>query len=305
MPHPNTVFEITSRTVHGRFLLKPSREVNEVILGIIGRAQQLYPTIDIYVFVFLSNHFEILGSAPDFGVISAFIGYVKSNIARELGKIYEWKEKFWGRRFRSIAVLDDTALLGRVRYILEHGCKENLVAKPGDWPGVQCVSALTRGESLIGWWYDRTTAYQAAREGKELPLSEFAQQYEVRLSPLPCWAELPAEEQQARYQAMVEEIEDETRERMKSEGIRPLGVMRILAQDPHRHPESPKRSPAPACHASSRAVREWFRRGYRKFAEAYRRASERFLSGELTVEFPEHCFPPPLPYRRGPAFAPG
>ena len=305
MPDENTIFEITSRTIQGRFLLKPSKEVNEIILGIIGKAQSLYPEVSLYCFVVLSNHFEIIGSAPQFDLISAFIGYLKSNIARELGSIHGWKEKFWGRRFRAISVLDEPALLGRVRYVLEHGCKENLVSRPGDWPGVQCVAALTEGEPLVGYWYDRTAAYNAGRKGTEIEPRDFVEQYTVKLTPLPIWAELSEETRRQRYRELVCEIERETRERHEADGTRPLGAKQVLAQEPHDHPESPKRSPAPGCHAWSRRVRGWFMRAYRRFVAAYRWASERFRAGELAVEFPVRCFRPPLPYQRMAAIAPG
>jgi len=305
MPDSNTIFEITSRTIQRRFLMRPSKEVNEIILGVIGRGLELYPSVELYIYVFMSNHFELLASAPDFGTISAFIGHLKSNIARELGAIHDWREKFWGRRFSSIPVLDEPALLGRVRYILEHGCKENLVVRPGDWPGLQCVRALTEGEPIKGYWYDRTAAYLADREGKQVSSDEFVQEYEVRLKPLPCWADLTEEARQAKFSDLVEAIEIETAERVRKGDARPLGRKRVLRQNPHDHPERPNQSPAPPCHAARRAVRRWYRRAYREFLEAYQRASKRFRSGRLSVEFPAHCFRPPLPYYSGQAFAPG
>ncbi|MEE8367729.1 MAG: hypothetical protein V3S30_05385 [Thermoanaerobaculia bacterium] len=50
------LFEVTTRTVQGRFLLKPSKELNTIILGVLGRVQQLYP-VEIHAFTFLSNHY--------------------------------------------------------------------------------------------------------------------------------------------------------------------------------------------------------------------------------------------------------
>jgi hypothetical protein len=35
--------EVTCRTLQGRFLLTPSTQLNEIILGALGRAQELYP----------------------------------------------------------------------------------------------------------------------------------------------------------------------------------------------------------------------------------------------------------------------
>jgi len=41
LPEEDTRFEITNQTLQGRFLLVPSDELNEIILGALGRAQQV------------------------------------------------------------------------------------------------------------------------------------------------------------------------------------------------------------------------------------------------------------------------
>jgi hypothetical protein len=54
-----TLVEVTCRTIQGRLLLQPSPELREVIVGILGRAQRLYP-VEVCGLVFLSNHFHLL-----------------------------------------------------------------------------------------------------------------------------------------------------------------------------------------------------------------------------------------------------
>jgi hypothetical protein len=51
----NSLVEITTRTFQGRLLLRPSPELTDIILGIIGKAQVLYG-MTIHAFVFLSTH---------------------------------------------------------------------------------------------------------------------------------------------------------------------------------------------------------------------------------------------------------
>jgi len=51
--------EITDRTVQSRFLLVLSAEINDIILGVLGRAQRLNG-VGLCGFVFLSNHFHLL-----------------------------------------------------------------------------------------------------------------------------------------------------------------------------------------------------------------------------------------------------
>ncbi len=52
---PSGLVEITSRTQHGRFLMCPSEKVNDLILGVLGRAQAMY-NIALHAFIFMSNH---------------------------------------------------------------------------------------------------------------------------------------------------------------------------------------------------------------------------------------------------------
>ncbi|HEV8632554.1 MAG TPA: transposase, partial [Thermoanaerobaculia bacterium] len=131
---PGSLVEVTMRTVHGRLLLRPSSQLNDLVLGVIGRAQRKY-AMRIHALAVLGNHHALL--SPDSPQqLAAFMDYLASNIAREIGKLYDWREKFWARRYRSILVSDEEeAQVGRLAYLLGNGVKEGLVAKPQDWPG--------------------------------------------------------------------------------------------------------------------------------------------------------------------------
>jgi hypothetical protein len=72
MPRPlrfvpeQSLVEITTRTLQGRLLLKPSSELTDIILGVIGKAQELYG-MTIHAFVFLSTHAHFLALLGMFG----------------------------------------------------------------------------------------------------------------------------------------------------------------------------------------------------------------------------------------------
>ena len=233
-----------------------------------------------------------------------FMRHVNSNIAREVGRLYNWHEHFWGRRYRAIPILDNEKLEERVHYLLSHGCKEGLVIRPSAWPGVNCVEALVDGETLEGTWYDRTKEYQARRAGQEVEPGQFETRYQVPLSPLPTLVGKSDEEQRAWYREMVSLIEEQTRERLRKEGKKVLGRRKVLAQSPFSKPKRIKRSPAPACHCTE--IDRWkaFRDAYRSFASLYRNASRKLRQGAKKVKFPDNCFPPPLAYT-GESAAPG
>ena len=62
MPKPNTTFEVTTRTLQGRLLLRPSKELNRIILGILGKALERYPVL-LHLVVVVSNHIHLIVTA--------------------------------------------------------------------------------------------------------------------------------------------------------------------------------------------------------------------------------------------------
>jgi len=292
--------EITSRTIQRRLLLKPTEELTGAILGILGRALAMYD-VQLHAFAFVSNHFHLLASPADGEQLAAFVGYVKSQISREAGRLYDWPGTLWDRRYTSINVVDEGAQVGRLRYILAHGAKEGLVASPLMWPGAHCAQALVHGDPIIGTWTDRTALYDARRHarrlGHEIDEHEYQAQYLVNLAPLPCWRGFTALERRRRCAELVDEIEREAAEDITVSGYGPLGVAKILEQHPHQIPRTrPRKRNAPLVHATTATVRESFTATYRRFVDQFRRASQRLRRGERDARFPLYSFPPCLPY---------
>jgi REP element-mobilizing transposase RayT len=297
---PGTVFEFTTRTIQSRYLLRPSESVNEILIGILGRALAAYPAVRLHAIAVLSNHTQGLASSSDGESLSAFIGYLKSNIARKLGKRVRWRGAFWSRRTRLIPVLDAAALVARLKYILSQGVKEGLVPHPVLWPGVHCARSLMTGEPLCGTWFNETMQWFARREGQDVSPRDFGTPMMVRFAPLPCWADLPIEEQQRRVRELVEEIVREN----DIPGRHFLGVQKILEQDPHDFPEKTAKSPAPPCHASSKEQWKAYKDFLRQVVALYETVSSRFRRGLARLEeFPAYCYPPRLPFRHeGPVY---
>jgi hypothetical protein len=291
---PGSVVEVTTRTIQGRLLLRPAPEVNDLILGILGRAQSLFP-VRVHAFVVLSNHWHGLFSVTDAAQLAAFVGFVNGNIAREIGRLHRWRDRFWARRYRSIVVADDQSQPGRLRYLFQNGCQEGLVDRPADWPGLSCVQALTRGKELRGTWYDRTAESRASRGRRSKCQVSFAQSYKVELAPLPCWKERSESWRRAACADLVAQIAAETRLERRRSGKPCVGVSRLCRQRPHAIPEDLKRSPAPFVHASCHRIRLAFRQGYAAFVDAFRAAATCLRRG-LEAHFPIGAFPPSSPF---------
>jgi hypothetical protein len=84
---PGDLVEVTTRTLQGLLLLRPSPLLCEIIIGILGRAQALYG-LQIHAFVFLSNHYHLLCSPADAQQLARAMCFINSNLAREAGRLH-------------------------------------------------------------------------------------------------------------------------------------------------------------------------------------------------------------------------
>jgi hypothetical protein len=222
------------------------------------------------------------------------MNYVCGNLAREIGRFHDWREKFWARRYRAIVVSDEPdAQAERLAYILAQGVKEGLVERPQHWPGVHCAAALLAGSALEGRWIDRTALYEARRKGEAKAAADFATLERLVFTPLPCWAHLEPAVYRGKIAELIRKIVEDGRRNRAGRGV--LGKRAILAQEPHDKPRSSDRSPAPLVHAATRAVRIMLRSAYSEFVAAFREAAMKLRRGDRLVRFPEGAFPPPMP----------
>jgi hypothetical protein len=152
---------------------------------------------------------------------------------REVGRLHVWEDKIWSRRYQAIVVSpEEAAQIERLGYVLSNGCKEGLVARPQDWPGVHSARALVQGAAFTGTWFDRTQEYAARLRGEKLDRLRYATTETLHLSPLPCWKHLPAEVWQERALHLIHEIEEEAAARRSRMGSQPLGVAALRASIP-------------------------------------------------------------------------
>ncbi len=294
------VVEVTCRTLQERALLRPSPALNEIALGVLGRAQRRYG-LRIHVFVFMSNHYHLLASPEDALQLARFMAYLNANLAKEVSRLHRWKGKVWARRYRAIVLSqEEEAQVGRLRYILAHGVKEGLVRSPSDWPGAHCVVALRDGVSLEGSWFDRSLEHKARRRSRRTPdrPQVFPEQESLRLSPLPCWEGLDEGKRRDRIRDLLHQVEAEGAREVRARGriARLPRRPSILRQNPHSRPRAAKRTSAPAFHAATASAREALRAAYRWFVQVFRAAAERLRGGDPSPGFPEGSFPPGLPF---------
>ena len=245
----------------------------------------------------MSNHFHLVLGGGTVQDQADLLRDFTRKISIETGRLYGWRETTFPRRYRCTEISDEPeAQIARLSYCLRHGCKENLVASPLDWPGVSFADALLSGEPLRGVWVDRTGYTRARQRGEEVTLADFTEPMELDLAPLPCWAHLDVAVRRDLVLGLIREIEDDTAARHRVDGTAPLGAAAVLAGDPRDRPEAFVSTPKRVVHAFATSVRRAMIEALSLLVAAYRDAAERLRRGELTVAFPGNTFPPARPF---------
>jgi REP element-mobilizing transposase RayT len=300
---PQTIYFITSRTAESRFLMAPSDKTNELIGGILARAVRQCE-VELFAYVFTSNHFHAMVRAPSAIAMSEFMQRLQSNIAVKVGRLIDRRGKFFGRRYSAEPIIDEAAQIKRLVYILSHGVKEGLVSAVKKWPGLSCVQSLLEGGTTSFHRWRNWTRRWKIEVGGGVNIGRFSDECpseceSLTPTPLPVWARLTPQERGRLVAQLVAEIDEGARGEASV-----VGAERIASQDPFGRPWKTSHSPRPKAHASTTAIRSAAIRRYRSFLAEFRRASSQWLAGFFDVAFPPHCFRPP-PWRVKVVTAPG
>lgn len=239
---PAVPYHIASRVVQGFHLLRPCRELNELVCGIIGRAQERYSDVILFATAFMSNHFHMILQGPPTQV-PAFIGYVKREIALRWARRVDpdWRGPMW-HEYVALALPTAAGQVEYLKYVLSQGVKEGLVARSVDWPGVHCARSLLDDEPMRGRWFDGTS-YCRARDAQSRKASPgkvqrapYFSEYNVRLAPIPAWRDLDPLARRAEVSRLLQEIEEDGR----ALGHQPLGARAVCRMPVRRRTEVPK-----------------------------------------------------------------
>jgi hypothetical protein len=249
---PRLVYEVTIRTLHGTFWLRPDPECAAIVAGAFGHALRRYPGVRLHGFDAQSNHLHYLVSATEPAQLPLFFGLVHSNIARQLNQLRRRTGVFWSRRGKVIPVLDTDAQLDRLTYLLSQGPKSHLVASPTDWPGACSTPGLLGDMTVPARYKGLDTCRRNRLRRTPRPEAELEEDVQITLSPLPALEMLAPDELRAVHAALVAKIEAD------HAGEQVMGAQRLAEQDPEARPENFVPSPAPRCHAWAESVRRRF-----------------------------------------------
>jgi hypothetical protein len=283
-------------------LLTPSPnpfKFNEIVVGVLGRALEVSP-LELCSLVMLTNHFHGLAVVDDLRQLSRFMQHFEANLSKEIGtRLRDWPGTIWDGRYSKIVVSDEPDVQRAIlKYQLSNSVKEGLVESPFQWPGVHAASSLVTGESLKGYWFNRSAEWVARNQGKEVGHYDFATEYEVGFAPLPAFRHLSDEAYREMMAEIVREIEEEGEAQRNGDSV--AGVARVLVQNPYEKPtRKTKRSPKKLFHVRDEDLEKSLRADLSEHLAQRQEATERLLgaAGETgaSLGFPVGCYPPLLP----------
>jgi hypothetical protein len=216
--------------------------------------------------------------------------HLLTNVSKKLGALMKWRGRFWERRYSAEPVLDEAALLERVRYILAHGVKEGLVRRCEDWPGLNALSMMRDGKPRVFRWFNWTRRAKSRALADEASRfdDEWAERETLELTPLPVGS-LRKPGALLRFLTSATRAIEAQAARTYSRVLGREGVMR---QHPHRRARWRQPSKRPWCHTTVAALRSAFLERYRAFAAAFHEASTRWKRAEFSASFPARAIRP-------------
>jgi REP element-mobilizing transposase RayT len=116
-PSPTLVF-VTCRTIQGRYLFRPGPQLNDIFLGILGRAQRRHGMRICGVCV-MSSHFHLLLEVEDARQLSRFMRDLKSKLAREVNRLTGWRGTVFQRRYDlAVVTEEEAAQIEKLTYLI-------------------------------------------------------------------------------------------------------------------------------------------------------------------------------------------
>ena len=297
---PQAAYCEVQRTVDRQFFFAPNKIIRNIIGAAIGRAQRKYP-VKLYWIDFNINHKHTgkaaLSNDPEhIENLVNFDRLCNSLIARGINQYLQRDGAMFSTRNRSGEAVDDLSLEQQLFYAVTNPVKDGLVDRVAHWKGFSSYQQLATGNverfSFINW----TAWHRAGGQRGNLPPAAFTEWVEVKLSPLPAWAELPDHKRQALFRRQVRALEQLFRAEREHLGHRPMGPKKLAKINPRHRPLHPPKDKGrqPLCHASSLQGLWAYKKQYRAFLNQYYVASGLWMQGKTDAPFPAGSFKAPL-----------
>jgi REP element-mobilizing transposase RayT len=135
----------------------------------LSKACREHPEIRVVAFTFLSNHYHMVVEVlddRDAPKISKFLQTLNQTIAETLNKLLGRTGHFFRGKPKITAILDDTALFGRMTYTHTQAVHHGLVERAEEWLGLSSFRAVCDGKASVEVPHFDEAAWREAGGGR-------------------------------------------------------------------------------------------------------------------------------------------
>jgi REP element-mobilizing transposase RayT len=304
--NPDHVYFVTNRCEQERLFLLPRPEVKKLVGAWLAKSLAEHGDgIELYAFVFLSNHFHLLLRDTK-GQLPEFMWYFQVNLAKSLNGLLDRHGHFFSREYDAAPVLTDEDFDALYAYVVTNAVKAGLLARARGGPFFSSLEPALEERALEFWWVDRTRKHQLSRRGRKVPESEVTRRYVLALSIPARWRGWTRARRRKWIEGLVAANEARYGKQRRAEGKGFLGVRRILAQSPFMRPRESSFRPRVRVFCRDEDLRKAFLEAVGTLAGLYREAFDGFRKAVIRgrralLEWPPWTYAPstwaPVPAR--------
>jgi len=233
-------FYVTVRAMHRRYRFVPKRRIRAAIQFCLTAVLEKYRDegkIELYEFVFMSNHYHLLGRDL-VGCLPKFVQEFNALLSAELNALRGTSDSNFSRKpYGLVQVHGDARLIEHAVYTLANPIAAYLVARARHWPGVSSLK-LEYGQSVVvdkprgGLWSGRAghacrRASQRSKRAAYANRSVLPDQAELTLDRPPVMLHLTDSELRQHIRDRLAERERELERTRRN--IRVVGRRRVLS----------------------------------------------------------------------------
>jgi hypothetical protein len=250
--------------------------------------------LEIYAFIFLSNHWHML-CKDNKGTLAAFMCYFQANVAKAINRELGRRGRFWSREYDDVIVDGDDEFWNRYAYTVGNAVKAGLVDEARHWIGGCSLDAALSNSEFCFEMTNRTRLHNATRRGQKVDPSKFIETWSFELSTPPMMADKSTAEIKNKIKETLKSAEEEYRGARENKP--PLGVAKVLRQNPTDRPKNPSFRPRIRVFSLDKDRRKALLDGYRTFVGGYKKTLEDYRKAaakrtDSKTEWPHGSYPP-------------
>ena len=288
---------ITTRTAGSKLWFVGDKGLEKLILGALARYQEIHE-VKLYGFTLMGNHYHLVAHFPKRNR-AQFMRDFNSAIARLVGRYIEehGRRSVWARRYAHQVLPRHKDIEHWFMYVAANPVSSGLVRSIEEYSGYNSFYDASLGIERQYTWIEWSKYLLKRRYNATVRPEDFSKEYTLRYSRLPGYEHLSGEEYHRELKAKLREREAQLVEERRASGKGFLGAKKLRAQALGAKPKSTKTSTRhsfrPLVLSLCAKTKRQFLKGYFATFDAFKQASQEFIGGNLTVDFPTGTYPPP------------